>query len=136
MAREFAQGVLRRVPEADEIAALRDEIREFTGPVAVTRSFLRESNIPPADFGPGNLNALSQGNYNNVGLMGWLTKKGHVPHSNEAPLRPRFEGTNNYPPMWFAHGDTWAQWFVEIHHPGPRNWVQSVSTSEVRPPKM
>jgi hypothetical protein len=29
-----------------------------------------------------------------------------------------------------------AQWFAEIHHPGPRNWVQSVSTSEVRPPKM
>ena len=32
--------------------------------------------------------------------------------------------------------DTWAQWFAEIHDPGPRNWIQSVSTSEVRPPKM
>jgi hypothetical protein len=132
----FGQRLLGRAPDAGEIAALRDEIKEFTGPVAVTRSILLESKVPPADFGPGNLNALTQGYYNNLGLIGWLTKKGHLePRTNALP-GPRFEGADNYPPVWFATGDTWAQWFVEIHHPGPRNWVQSVSTSEVRPPKM
>jgi hypothetical protein len=54
----------------------------------------------------------------------------------ESPSPIRFEGTVNYPPVWFSHRDNWAQWFAEIHHPGPRNWVQSVSSSPVRPPKM
>jgi hypothetical protein len=93
--------------------------------------------IPTADFGPGNLNALTWGNYNNnVGLAGWLVKKGYIQPSDKQPLPIRFEGADNYPPVWFAPQDTWAQWFVEIHHPGPRNWIQSVSTSPVRPPKM
>jgi len=65
-----------------------------------------------------------------------LAKKGFVPPSTHPRPTPRFEGGANMPPMWFAPADTWAQWFAEIHHPGPRNWVQSVSTSEVRPPKM
>ena len=136
LAGEFAQGVLGRAATADELAALRDEIREFTGPVAVTRSLLTQWEIPPADFGPGNLNALSQGAYNNIGLYAWLTKKGHVPASTDLPVRPQFEGSVNLPPMWFAPADTWAQWFAEIHDPGPRNWIQAVSTWEVRPPKM
>ena len=93
---------------------------------------IEKCKIPAADFGPGNLNALSQGNYNNIGLRNWLTKN----DTCSAETRPRFEGAANFPPMWFAPGDTWAQWFAEIHDPGPRNWVQSVSTSEVRPPKM
>jgi hypothetical protein len=136
LGREFAQGVLGRAPGADDLLALRHEIREFTEPVAVTRSILNQWKIPAADFGPGNLNALSQGNYNNIGLFAWLTKKGLVPPSTDPPAKPRFEGSVNLPPMWFAHADTWAQWFVEIHDPGPRNWVQSASTSPVRPPKM
>lgn len=136
LAGEFAQGVLGRAASADDLVALRIEIREFTEPVAVTRSLLAQWKIPPADFGPGNLNALSQGNYNNVGLYAWLTKKGLATPSTDPPAQPRFEGSVNLPPMWFAHADTWAQWFAEIHDPGPRNWVQSVSTSEVRPPKM
>ena len=68
--------------------------------------------------------------------MAWLTKKGFVPPNTDPQPRPRFEGSVNLPPMWFAHADTWAQWFAEIHDPGPRNWIQSASTSEVRPPKM
>src|SRR4051794_1869809 len=136
LAGEFAQGVLGRAATADDLAALRGEIREFTEPVAVTRSLLTEWKIPPADFGPGNLNALSQGNYNNIGLYAWLAKKGLVPASTDRPLQPRFEGSVNLPPMWFAPTDTWAQWFAEIHDPGPRNWIQAVSTWEVRPPKM
>jgi len=131
----FGQGLLGRVPNAEEIVLLRQEIREFTGPVALARSLIREWQVAPADFGPGNLNALTQGNYNNVGLGAWLRQKGFFQDSAE-PLRPRFEGAANYPPLWFSHSDTWAQWFAEIHHPGLRNWVQSVSTSEVRPPKM
>ncbi len=136
LAGEFARGVLGRVPGTGEIAELRHEIREFAEPVVVTRSILGAAKITRADFGPGNLNALSQGFYNNVGLMAWLTKKGFVPPSTDPQPRPRFEGSVNLPPMWFAHADTWAQWFAEIHDPGPRNWIQSVSTSEVRPPKM
>ncbi len=140
LALAFAQNMLGRPPSSEELAALRAEVGEFSQPVAVTRSILAASNVPGADFGPGNLNALSQGYYNNIGLMAWLTKKGVVPATvpagNEKRPQPRFEGTVNLPPMWFAHSDTWAQWFAEIHDPGPRNWVQSVSTSEVRPPKM
>jgi hypothetical protein len=136
LAGEFAQGVLGRAANTDDLAALRGEIREFTGPVALARSLLAEWKIPPADFGPGNLNALSQGVYNNIGLSAWLTKKGLLPASTVPPPRPRFEGSVNLPPMWFAPGDTWAQWFAEIHDPGPRNWIQAVSTWEVRPPKM
>jgi cytochrome c5 len=136
LAREFAQGVLARSPGADDVAALRQEIREFAEPVGVTRAILSELKIPAVEFGPGNLNALSQGNYNNLGLMAFLTKQGFVPPNNDPRPAPRFEGGANLPPMWFAHADNWAQWFAEIHHPGSRNWVQSVSTSEVRPPKM
>jgi hypothetical protein len=135
-AHDFAQGVLQKAPSNEDITTLRKEIEEFTGPVKVGRSLTPADTIPPADFGPGNLNALSQGNYNNFALSGWLTMKGLLPKSSEVPARPRMEGAANYPPMWFAPFDTWAQWFVEIHDPGPRNWVQSVSTSEVRPPKM
>ena len=136
LAQEFAQGVLGKAPSAEEVAALRAEVREFSEPVSVTRSILAGAKIPAADFGPGNLNALSQGNYNNFGLGAWLTKKGMLPPSSDPMPLPRFEGSVNLPPMWFAHADTWAQWFAEIHDPGPRNWIQSVSTSEVRPPKM
>jgi mono/diheme cytochrome c family protein len=136
LARQLAQGVLGRAPSADDVTAIRDEIREFSEPVVTTRSILEAWDIPQPSFGPGNLNALSQGYYNNVGLMASLTKKGLVPASSGPQPRPRFEGSVNLPPMWFAHADTWAQWFAEIHHPGPRNWVQAVSTSEVRPPKM
>ena len=32
LAREFAQGVLSRAPGADDLVALRNEIREFTEP--------------------------------------------------------------------------------------------------------
>ncbi len=136
LATQFAQGVLGRAPGADDLTALRTEMREFSEPIAITRSVLAGLKIPPADFGPGNLNALSQGNYNNIGLFAWLTKKKFLPPSNAPQSEPHFEGTVNLPPMWFAHADTWAQWFAEIHDPGPRNWVQSVSTSQVRPPKM
>ena len=132
----FGLGLLGHAPSADEIKSLRGEIKEFTGPVALGRSLTIQWQIKPADFGPGNLNALTQGNYNNVGLGAWLGLKGLSSPGSAAPLRPGFEGAVNYPPMWFAHGDTWAQWFAEIHHPGARNWVQSVSSSEVRPPKM
>jgi RoxA-like, cytochrome c-like len=136
LAQEFAQGVLARSPTANDLGALRQEIREFTEPVGATRAILSELKIPAAAFGPGNLNALSQGNYNNLGLIAFLTKKGFVPPTNEPRPTPRLDGGANLPPMWFAHADTWAQWFAEIHHPGPRNWVQSVSSSPVRPPKM
>jgi mono/diheme cytochrome c family protein len=136
LAREFAQGVLGTTPTAPDLAALRAEVREFSEPVSVTRSILANAKIPAADFGPGNLNALTQGNYNNMGLVAWLTKKGMLAPSSGPASLPHFEGSVNLPPMWFAPADTWAQWFVEIHDPGPRNWIQSVSTSEVRPPKM
>jgi mono/diheme cytochrome c family protein len=135
-AREFAKGVLGKEPDAAGIAALRDEIREFTGPVTMTEAIFANAKIPAADFGPGNLNALSQGNYNNYGLAGWLKQKGYQTGGGGDPIFPRMEGAVNYPPMWFAPSDTWAQWFVEIYNAAPRNWVQSISTSEVRPPKM
>ena len=102
----------------------------------MTRSILDAWTIQQPSFGPGNLNALSQGYYNNIGLIASLTKKGLMPPGADGQPRPRFEGNVNLPPMWFAHADTWAQWFAEIHDPGVRNWVQSASTSEVRPPKM
>lgn len=132
----FGQRMLGRAPRADEIASWRTEIREFTGPVVMGRSLMHKWQVAPADFGPGNLNALTQGNYNNVALGAWLATKGYSQPNAAPALQPRFEGAANYPPMWFAPSDNWAQWFVEIHHPGPRNWVQSVSTSEVRPPRM
>jgi mono/diheme cytochrome c family protein len=136
LARQFAQGVLARSPGADDLTALRQEIREFTEPVQAMRAIVRGLKFPAADFGPGNLNALSQGNYNNLGLMTVLVKKGFAQPSPDKPATPRFEGGANMPPMWFAHADNWAQWFAEIHHPGHRNWIQSVSTSPVRPPKL
>lgn len=136
LAQEFATGVLGKAPTAEELAALRAEVREFSEPVGVTRSILAKANLPAVDFGPGNLNALSQGNYNNIGLVAWLTRKGAMAPSAGKAVFPGFEGSVNLPPLWFAHADTWAQWFAEIHDPGPRNWIQSVSTSEVRPPKM
>ena len=134
--RTFAAGVLQKTPESEDLDSLRDEIREFTGPVVVTRAIIDKMRVPSADFGPGNLNALTQGNYNNVGLVGWMVQKGLIKPSGDNPLRIQLEGAVNYPPMWFAPRDTWAQWFAEIHHPGTRNWIQSVSTSPVRPPKM
>jgi mono/diheme cytochrome c family protein len=136
LAQRLAQGVLGRAPTADDVSAIRNEIREFSEPVVATRSILEAAKIPEPAFGPGNLNALTQGYYNNLGLMATLAKKGFVPASAGPPPLPRYEGSVNLPPMWFSHADTWAQWFAEIHHPGPRNWVQAVSTSEVRPPKM
>jgi mono/diheme cytochrome c family protein len=132
----FGQRMLGRAPSAAEVAAWRAEIREFTGPVVMTRTLMQKWQVAQADFGPGNLNALTQGFYNNVGLGAWLATKGFGQPNAPAPLQPHFEGADNYPPMWFSPTDNWAQWFVEIDHPGPRNWVQSVSTSEVRPPKM
>lgn len=140
-ASQLAQGVLARDPGADDLAALRQEIREFIAPVVATRAMLTKLTIPAVDFGPGNLNALTQGNYNNLGLFQVLMAKGIIkppPPSPPAPPTPtpHFEGGVNMPSMWFAPADSWAQWFAEIHHPGPRNWVQSVSTSPVRPPKL
>jgi mono/diheme cytochrome c family protein len=135
LAREFAKAVLGKDADDAAVAAIRAEIAEFTGPVAAARSVLEGAKVAQADFGPGNLNALSQGNYNNAGLGAWLAKKG-FPLGGGPPMLPKMEGAANYPPMWFAPHDTWAQWFVEIHHAGPRNWVQSLSTSEVRPPKL
>lgn len=136
----FAADVLNRAPEPGDLEALRDEIRQFTGPVAATDALMEALGVPGAEFGPGNLNALSQGNYNNAGLLRWLLAEGvmdpssiELPDEN-APLI-RMEGAVNYPPMWFSPQDTWAQWFAEIHHPGQRNWIQAVSTSPVRPPK-
>jgi hypothetical protein len=52
---DFARRVLGRAPNAQDIAALREEIGEFTGPVAATLAVIRASNVPAADFGPGNL---------------------------------------------------------------------------------
>jgi mono/diheme cytochrome c family protein len=104
--------------------------------VLITRAILERLKVVPVDAGPGNLNALSQGHYNNLGLASWLAKKGLLQPSTVAPPRPGFEGSVNLPAMWFAQGDTWAQWFAEIHDPSARNWIQSVSTSPVRPPKL
>ncbi|MFZ1430498.1 MAG: di-heme-cytochrome C peroxidase [Geminicoccaceae bacterium] len=136
LAGTFAQGVLGHAPTPEEIAALRDEIRAFTGPVTMARALLVRAQIPPADFGPGNLNALSQGVYNNAGLAAWIAGSNPAAPGGPPPVAPRFEGTVNLPSMWFAPADDWAQWFAEIHDAGPRNWIQSVSTWEVRPPKM
>jgi hypothetical protein len=44
--------VLGRAPGADDLAALRSEVREFSEPIAITRSVLTGLKIPPADFGP------------------------------------------------------------------------------------
>lgn len=130
--RQFANGVLSRKPTKDDIRALREEIRQFTGPITATRRIISDLKVKQADFGPGNLNALAQGYYNKEGLTSWLAGNATSPHTIRVP----FEGTDNLPPMWFATRDNWAQWFVEIHHAGPRNWIQSVATSQVRPPKM
>jgi mono/diheme cytochrome c family protein len=131
----YARAVLDKPADAEAIAGLRQEILELLGPVRATREVMTALGVPPADFGPGNLNALTQGNYNNVGVAAWLARKGLLQPSGEQPLKIGFEGTVNLPPVWFAHQDEWAQWFAEIHHPGPRNWVQSVSSSPVRPPR-
>jgi mono/diheme cytochrome c family protein len=132
----FASDVLNKPPTDADIALLRQEIRDVTGPVLAMRKLIASLKVDTPDFGPGNLNALTQGYYNNAGLIAWLTQQGLREPSGEQPLRIGFEGTVNYPPVWFSHQDTWAQWFAEIHHPGARNWVQSVSSSPVRPPKM
>jgi hypothetical protein len=137
LAHRFARGVLGREPRAEDVVALRTEIGEFIEPVVMTRAILADLRVAPVDAGPGNLNALSQGHYNNLGLMAWMTRRGYLPATAPAPPpRPGFEGSVSLPPMWFAIGDTWAQWFAEIHDAGPRNWIQSVSTSPVRPPRM
>ncbi|ACK72078.1 hypothetical protein PCC7424_3697 [Gloeothece citriformis PCC 7424] len=135
----FATDVLKKTPEPEDIDNLRNEIRTFTGPLVATNEIIEEMQISPADFGPGNLNALTQGYYNNVGLGAWLKRQQPTAtktSGGSTPLRIEFEGTVNYPPMWFAYRDNWAQWFAEIHHLGQRSWIQSVSTSPVRPPKM
>lgn len=131
----YAAEVTHKPATAEVIAGLRQEILDLLGPVRSTRRVMEGMGVRRADFGPGNLNALSQGNYNNVGLIAWLVSRGLIQPSGQKPLKIGFEGTVNLPPVWFAHQDDWAQWFAEIHHPGPRNWVQSVSTSPVRPPK-
>lgn len=132
----FASDVLNKPPTDADIVQLRQEIKDITGPVLATRKLIASLNVFTPDFGPGNLNALTQGYYNNAGLIAWLTQQGHREPGGDKPLRIGFEGTVSYPPIWFSHQDTWAQWFAEIHHPGSRNWVQSVSSSPVRPPKM
>lgn len=131
----FANEVLGKPADADAIADLRREITDLLGPVQATQQVIARMGVTRADFGPGNLNALSQGNYNNVGALAWLVSRGWVQATGETPLKIGFEGTVNLPSVWFAHQDSWAQWFAEIHHPGSRNWVQSVSSSPVRPPR-
>jgi mono/diheme cytochrome c family protein len=131
----YGAEVLDTPPDEEAIAGLRREIEDLLGPVRATRQVMHAMGVERADFGFGNLNALSQGNYNNVGLTAWLVSRGLIQQSGETPLKIGFEGTVNLPPVWFAHQDEWAQWFAEIHHPGPRNWVQSVSSSPVRPPR-
>ncbi len=131
----YAADVLGKPADAEAIAGLRQEIRDLLGPVQATRQVIEAMGAGQADFGPGNLNALSQGNYNNAGLKAWLISKGLIEPSGETPQPISFEGAVNFPPVWFSPRDDWAQWFAEIHHPGSRNWVQSVSTSSVRPPK-
>ncbi|NEZ68217.1 hypothetical protein D0962_36740 [Leptolyngbyaceae cyanobacterium CCMR0082] len=132
----FATDVLGNTPTQVELDQLKDEISEFIGPYGVATEVMDQLQIPAAEFGPGNLNALTRGYYNNVGIIGWMVRKGIIKSSGKTPLRIQLEGSTNYPPLWFAHQDTWAQWFAEIHHPSARNWIQSVSTSPIRPPKM
>ncbi|MFM1798626.1 MAG: hypothetical protein RLZZ117_904 [Cyanobacteriota bacterium] len=131
----YAAEVLDAPADAEAIAGVRQEILDLLGPVRATRQAITAMGVAQPDFGPGNLNALSQGNYNNVGVTAWLAQKGLLPPSGDPPLKIGFEGTVNLPPVWFSHQDDWAQWFAEIHHPGSRNWVQSVSSSPVRPPR-
>ena len=133
---KFATDLLQKTPEQNDLNSLRQEISEFIAPVLTTRALIEKMQVASADFGPGNLNALTKGYYNNVGLVGWMVQQGLIESSGNTPLRVEFEGSVNYPPMWFASHDDWAQWFAEIHHPGSRNWTQAVSTSPVRPPKM
>lgn len=131
----YAAAVLDQPADAEAVAGLRQEINDLLGPVRATNAVIAAMGVTKADFGPGNLNALSQGNYNNVGVAAWLQRKGLIQSTGETPLKIGFEGTVNLPPVWFSHQDDWAQWFAEIHHPGSRNWVQSVSSSPVRPPR-
>ena len=133
----FATDVLGRTPHDEEIDSLRDEIRTFTGPYSTANAIMEKLQIPVVDSGPGNLDALTRGYYNNVGIVAWMVQQGITsPSDDGSPLRIPLQGGVSYPPLWFGHQDTWAQWFAEIHHPGARNWIQSVSTSSVRPPKM
>lgn len=133
---QFALNLLGRAPFVHEIDSIKLELTELLGPVMETRKIIRSAKVQQTTSGPGNLNALTQGYYNNLGLIEWLVKKGAVPSSPMMVPMPAFDGADNYPPVWFSWSDDWAQWFVEIHHPGPRNWVQAISSSEVRPPKM
>ena len=136
--KQFATNLLGREPSNEDSASIKQELAEILGPVATMRGIIQSAGVQVNESGPGNLNALTQGYYNNLGLVGWLVKKGLVQPDSAATPRPlpEFEGADNYPPVWFAWADNWAQWFVEIHHPGPRNWIQAMSSSEVRPPKM
>jgi hypothetical protein len=109
----FATDVLQRTPEQGDIDSLRQEIREITGPVNATNAIIDKVEVERADFGFGNLNALTQGNYNNVGLSAWLVKKGLMQPSDTPLPKIQFEGAVNYPPTWFAVRDTWAQWFAD-----------------------
>jgi mono/diheme cytochrome c family protein len=131
----YAAEVLGPEAGSEALAGLRQEITDLLGPVQATRQVIAAMGVEQPDFGPGNLNALSQGNYNNVGLVAWLTSRGLMQPSGEKPLPIGFAGTVNFPPVWFSPHDDWAQWFAEIHHQGSRNWVQSVSSSPVRPPR-
>jgi hypothetical protein len=136
--KQFATNLLSRDPSQEDAASIKQELAEFLGPVVTMRGIIKAAGVELTEPGPGNLNALTQGYYNNLGLFGWLVKKGLVPPNptpSQMPMPP-FEGADNFPPVWFAWSDNWAQWFVEIHHPGPRNWIQAISSSEVRPPKM
>ncbi len=136
--KQFATNLLGHEPSNEDTKSIKQELADFLGPVVTTRGIIKSAGVQVTEPGPGNLNALTQGYYNNLGLMGWLARKGLVQPDSSTPSRPMpaFEGADNFPPVWFAWSDNWAQWFVEIHHPGPRNWVQAISSSEVRPPKM
>jgi hypothetical protein len=136
LAKVFAKGVLGHDPEDRELDALRKEVKELITPVLLWRKMVEEAKVPVAKFGPGNLNALTQGNLNGAGLVKWMLQKGVELPPTPPPTVPRFEGTVNFPPLWYAFNDDWAQWFVKIHHSGTRNWIQAVASSAIRPPKM
>jgi mono/diheme cytochrome c family protein len=136
LAQKFAEDLGDKEVSAEDVKALRAEIAEFIAPVRLWRGMIKKAKLPAVDFGPGNLNALSQGNLHEAGLAAWLKGQGvELPNLTPTPP-PRFEGTVNYPPLWFGAQDDWAQWFVKIHHTGARNWIQAVASSAVRPPKM
>ena len=136
----FAADVLQHPATIAEIESLKGEISDFLEPVLLSRELIKANNITASSGGPGNLNALSQGYYNNIALQRWLASRqllAATPDSRPAPLLPvGLAGAVSFPPVWFSPDDDWAQWFAEIDHPGLRNWLQAVSTSPVRPPQL